>query len=385
MRRLSLLASFVVVLMAVPALAKSPAPEKAADPVISAEKEPRIQLAILLDTSGSMDGLINQTREQIWKIVNTFATAKKNGKRPRLELALYEYGNDRLSRENGFITQHSGFTTNLDLVSEKLFALKTSGGDEFCGQVIDKVTRDLSWSQDKGDLKLIYIAGNESFSQGPVPYTESVKRAIGQGIVVNTIHAGDARTGINDHWEDGAKLADGNFIAIDQNQKVAYVAAPQDAEIARLGVELNKTYVGYGRQAPAAAARQMAQDKNAEGSSAGVATLRAVSKSSGFYDNSDWDLVDAKKKGKKLEAMPAAELPKEMAELKPEERNAFVEKKEKERAEIQSKIGALNAEREKFVAAEQKKAAAKPNAPKTLDSAVVESVKAQGVKAEWSF
>jgi hypothetical protein len=40
------------------------------------EAENRIQIAILLDTSSSMDGLIDQAKTQLWKVVNTFIEAK---------------------------------------------------------------------------------------------------------------------------------------------------------------------------------------------------------------------------------------------------------------------------------------------------------------------
>lgn len=362
-------------LIAAPVLAAPDAPEAA---------QPKIQVAILIDTSSSMDGLINQTREQLWKIVNTFANAKKEGKRPKLEIALYEYGNDGLKRETNFIRQVSPLTTNLDKVSEQLFALKTNGGDEYCGAAISKAVDQLEWSKNKGDLKLIYIAGNEPFSQGPVDFRASVKAAIEHGIVVNTIHAGDERTGQNSGWSEAARLADGNYLAIDQNRAVAAIAAPQDAEIARLGAELNKTYIAYGREGEESMQRQEMQDKNAFGSSAGVATQRAISKSSAAYDNSNWDLVDAKKGGKvKLAEVPAAALPAPMKAMKPEEREKFVEEKAKERAAIQQKINALNAERSKFVAAEEKKRADK--GPKTMDSALLESAKVQAAKADYAM
>ena len=377
MKRLTLLTACVAALLAVPALA-----EDRAGPVADAA-EPKIQLAILIDTSSSMDGLINQTREQLWKIVNTFATAKKNGKRPRFELALYEYGNDSLSRESNFIRMVAPLTTDLDKVSEQLHKLRTNGGDEYCGAVIAKAVSQLEWSKNKGDLKLIYIAGNEPFSQGPVSYVTAVKNAIEHGIVVNTIHAGDAQTGINGKWKDAAMLADGNFLTIDQNRAIAQINAPQDAEIAKLGNELNKTYVGYGDDAPAAVMRQEAQDKAAMGMSLGSGTARAVTKSSANYDNSGWDLVDAKRKGADVAKMPAAALPAPMRDMKPAERVEFVEKKATERAEIQEKIRRLNTEREQFVKAEEKKAGGKKEA--TLDTALLESAKAQGEKNDFAF
>lgn len=384
MNRLSLLAALVAVSMAVPCLAQ---PKPAVEPAIASKVDaprPKIQVAILLDTSSSMDGLINQTREQLWKIVNTFASAKKDGVRPELELALYEYGNDRLSAESGWIRQVTPFTKNLDQVSEQLFALRTNGGNEHCGQVVQKATRELAWSDRKGDLKLIYVAGNEPFTQGPVGWSEAVKQAIGKGVVVNTIHAGSDHDGVSGMWRDAARLADGSYMTIDQNRAVAQVAAPQDAELAKLGAQLNQTYVGFGRGGGAAMARQAAQDKNAEGMSLGSMATRSASKASAAYDNSEWDLVDAKKKGKvDLKAMPASELPAPMQAMKPAEREEFVAKKEAERAEIQQKIQALSKARDAFVATEMKKRA--KAGEKSMDEALLESAKAQGAKNAYAF
>lgn len=382
MKRLSFLsAALAVVLLAVPAFA---ADEKAPIAHVDEAAKPKIQVAILLDTSSSMDGLINQTREQLWKIVNTFASAKKDGVRPTLELALYQYGNDSLSAESQWIQQVVPLTTNIDKVSEKLFALRTNGGEEYCGAAITKAIGQLEWSKRPGDLKLIYIAGNEPFTQGPVRWDEAVKNAIAKGVVVNTIHAGTESDGVSGKWKDAARLADGSFMTIDQNRAVARIDAPQDKELAELGAKLNNTYVGFGRAGGEGAARQVAQDQNAKAMSASSIATRAAAKASVAYDNSDWDLVDAKKKGKvDLKAMPAAALPAPMQAMKPEEREAFVAKKEAERAEIQTKIQALSAQRDAYIATESKKRAKAGD--KSMDEALLESAKAQGGKQAYQF
>ncbi|MEW5743691.1 MAG: vWA domain-containing protein [Myxococcota bacterium] len=372
MKRISLLAACVAALTAVPCLADSDKPS-----------DPKVQIAILIDTSSSMDGLINQTREQLWRIVNTFATAKRDGKRAKLELALYEYGNDNLPSGNDFVRRVVPLTTDLDRVSEALFGLKTNGGEEYCGAVIAHAMKELEWSSRPGDLKLIYIAGNEPFTQGPVPFQKSVKAAIERGIVVNTIHAGTEQEGINGQWMAAARLADGNFLFIDQNRTVARVDAPQDAQLAALSAKLNQTYIAYGAAGKAAVARQEAQDKNAQAMSASAASTRAAAKASAMYDNAGWDLVDAKKKGESIATMPAAALPPEMQKMDPKEREAFVEQKAKERAEIQAQIAKLSKERDEYVQAELKKRAR--DATKTMDDALLESAKAQAEKMDYSF
>ena len=142
----------------------------------------KIQVALLMDTSSSMDGLIEQAKSQLWKIVNELATAKYNGERPMIEIALYHYGNDNLKASDQYVQQILPFTTDLDKVSEELFNLSTNGGEEYCGAVIKDATLNLNWSTSNEDLKLVYIAGNEPFNQGTVNYEKACREAISKGI-----------------------------------------------------------------------------------------------------------------------------------------------------------------------------------------------------------
>ncbi|MCH8177957.1 MAG: VWA domain-containing protein, partial [Proteobacteria bacterium] len=205
------------------------------------QPKPRVQIAILLDTSGSMSGLIDQARTELWAIVNEFITATRDGQAPELQVALYKYGSS-LRASEGYIRMIVPLTTDLDKISEELFALKISGSKEYCGWVIKEATEELQWSPAPEDLKVIFIAGNEPFTQGKVKYQDACKAAIGKGIVVNTIHCGSSSAGVSGKWKDGAMLADGQFLNIDQNKTAVHIAAPQDAEIAELGIKLNSTY-----------------------------------------------------------------------------------------------------------------------------------------------
>src|SRR3954453_10155334 len=148
-------------------------------------EKPLIQLALLLDASNSMDGLIDQARSQLWTVVNHLAKTKKDGQMPRLEVALYEYGNDGLQPSTGYVRQVIAFTEDLDSVSEKLFALRTNGGSEFCGKVIESSLNELAWSKPVGVYKTIFIAGNEPFTQGNVDYHTACSAAVGNGVIVN--------------------------------------------------------------------------------------------------------------------------------------------------------------------------------------------------------
>jgi len=353
-----------------------------AGPSQAQAKKPVIQMAILLDTSGSMDGLINQARTQLWKVVNQFVSTKKDGVRPELQVAVFEYGNDGLPADGGYLRMVTPLNTDLDAVSEALFALKTNGGSEHCGQVIQAAVNSLSWSPSPGDLKVIFIAGNEPFTQGPVDFRQAVKAAIAKGIMVNTIFCGNRTEGENTGWKEGAMLADGSYMAIDQNRPVLEIAAPQDAEIRRLNDELNRTYVAYGSRGRTAKARQEAQDKKAESVAPAAAAERAAFKSSGSYSTSGWDLVDAVKEGKaKAGAIPAEELPEEMRGMNAEQQKAYLEAQQKKRAELQAKIQKLAEERKKYIADKQKEAAAGD----TLDGAMIQSVREQAKKKSFQI
>ena len=347
------------------------------------ERKPLVQMAILLDTSGSMSGLINQARAELWAIVNEFIFAKRNGMEPELQVALYEYGKSSLPGKEGYIRQIVPLTTDLDKVSEELFALKTNGGSEYCGWVIKEATQSLKWSNSGDDLKVIFIAGNEPFTQGPVDYRTACKAAVSKGIIVNTIHCGSEGEGVNGKWKDGALLADGRYLNINHNRQVVQITAPQDREIAELGAKLNDTYIAYGLRGDAARERQSAQDQNAASASKEAAVQRAVTKSSFNYRNEAWDLVDALAANKvKLEDIKTDDLPEKMQTMAPEERKAYIEAQAKQRAEIQNRIQQLNQQRKKYVAEEMKKRQKEGN---TLSSAVIAAVREQASKKNFGF
>lgn len=345
---------------------------------------PKIQLAILLDTSNSMDGLIDQARQQLWQAVNEFSKAKRDGVTPVLEVAVYEYGNNGIDAGQGHTRQVVELTQELDKVSEALFSLTTDGGDEYCGYVIAQAVNHLQWSASPNDVKAIFIAGNEPFTQGPTPFTEAIAGARALGIVVNTIHAGDYQTGLSEGWQQGALLAGGNYMSIDHNQTVVHVEAPQDEQIARLNAQLNETYIPYGKEGAAGAARQHEQDSKSSGVSIGLLAERAQSKATALYDNAKWDLVDAVEAGEAdLDEMDPEALPEEMQALAPEARKAFVDEKAKERAELKAKIVELSRQRDAYVAGERRARAGQ--GADTLNEALTESVRAQAASHSFVF
>ena len=374
-------------LFAALACSTAPAKEGAATPALPSDApKDKVQIAILLDTSNSMDGLIDQAKTQLWKVVNTFTTAKRDGKVPYVEVALYEYGNNGLNIANNWIRLVEPLTRDLDEVSRELFAFRTNGGDEYCGAVIQRSLADLSWDPSPRTYKAIFIAGNEPFTQGPVDVRQACRDARTKGVIVNTIHCGSREEGIAGSWHDGPALAEGKFLSINQDKAIAHVDAPQDKEIGALGLKLNDTYLAYGAQGRVGLANQAQADNDAMANAGnGAWSTRANCKATGNYFNGSWDLVDACRDGsKKLADIPVDQLPENMRTMTAEERAAHLAKMTAERADLQKKILELNRARESFVAEAMKKQA-ESTGEQTLDQVVVGTVRGQAAAVGYSF
>ncbi|AZA88620.1 VWA domain-containing protein [Chryseobacterium shandongense] len=344
-------------------------------------KENKIQVALLLDTSNSMDGLIDQAKSRLWNIVNTLTTLKYNGKAPQVEIALYEYGNDGISDEN-YIRQVTPLTQDLDLVSEKLFALRTNGGNEFCGAVIRDASMNLNWDSNENSMKLIYIAGNEPFDQGRVNYKNVISDAKRKNIYTNTIFCGNRDEGIGTFWQNGATLGDGKYFNIDSDQKVIYIETPYDVRISECNAKLNDTYIYYGSHGSEFKNKQMLQDKNAEIQSASNAVERTVAKSKkNAYKNDHWDLVDRVEKDKNfISEVKESELPAELKGKSKEEVKKAVVQKSAEREKIQKEIEALSIKRQEYIDKEMKKRGNSDadDLGKAIENSVLELAKKNG-------
>jgi len=342
--------------------------------------QPKIQVAILLDVSGSMDGLIEQAKAQLWNMVNTMGKAKCDGSvSPKIEIALYEYGRSTNDAKAGYVKQINGFINDLDSLSENLFSLTTNGGDEYCGQVIYTSLQQLQWDAAPENYKVIFIAGNEDFLQGSLHYTKACTEAKNKGVIVNTIYCGDKMQGIREHWNLAGECGNGSFTNIDQNAKVEEVPTPYDSIIYTLNDKLNGTYISYGYGGAAYKSKQAKVDV-ANGIMSKEAQIKRIKSKSNkaVYNNAQWDLVDAKDRDgvAALEKINKNELPDSLKNKSTEELKKIVEQKSKERSAVQTEIARLNTQRDAYIAAEKAKHALKNNTA-TLETEVEKIIKEQ--------
>lgn len=339
----------------------------------------KIQVAILLDVSNSMDGLIDQAKAQLWTMVNTLGRVHcENKANPKIEIALYEYGTPRNDLRNGYIKQINNFITDLDSLSQNLFALTTNGGDEYCGHVIFKSVQQLKWDPNPNSYKVIFIAGNESFRQGSISFTQACTEAKSKGVIVNTIYCGDRQQGIREYWNLVGECGNGSFSNINQDHKIEDIATPYDDEIFKLNEKLNGTYITYGTRGQELYYKQQQMDAANSAMSKKAAIKRTETKSnSKVYNNAGWDLVDRVGDSEaEIEKIDKKTLPDSLQNKTTAQLKVIVSEKKKERAAIQKKIIELNKQRQQYIN-DQKSKTTTGTAVTTLETEVERIIKEQ--------
>lgn len=197
-----------------------------------------VNLALCLDTSGSMNVLIDSARRKLQDIAGDIAGLKPA---PRLRVALLAYGSASFGAENGWVRIESDFTDDLNLIHVKLSNLRCGGNNEYVARSIKVATYNLHWSSSPVTLKTIFIAGNENTTQDPdIDITSACIDATQKGIIINTIYCGlkedlDAR-----EWEDLALLGRGKFTAISLSENVFSAGTPLSRHIKSAGAHTFK-------------------------------------------------------------------------------------------------------------------------------------------------
>jgi hypothetical protein len=325
---------------------------------------------VVIDTSGSMEGLLDSARSRLWDIVNDVAEREKDA---HLRVAVLAYGTPHYGEKQGYVKVLTDLSDDLDSIYGHAMSLRTDGGDEYVGWATQTALEQLSWSKQKNAAKIVFVAGNEGAGQGPRDFRTVCSQARERKIVVNALYAGGHSQGISERWEEFARACGGVYTHIDTQQSVAQIAAPQDVQLQQLNQALNGTYVGYGALGAQGSASQIAADTSSSGMGSSTLSSRIASKGSAVYDNSSWDLVDAVRNGRvDMDKLDEQQLPAQMRTMTAEQRQAELKKLEADRQRIQGEILRLAAERDAFL-----KSARSQNQQNTLDAATEAMLEAQ--------
>ncbi len=339
---------------------------------------PRVEVAFVLDTTGSMAGLIEGAKHKIWSIANQLASGQP---RPQVRIALVAY------RDRGdlYVTQVRDLTDDIDAVYADLQRLTADGGGdtpESVNQALHEAVTKLAWSSDPNVYRAIFLVGDAPPHldyQGDVAFGDSVSRARQRGIVVNAVQCGDSAE-TTPIWQKIASTGGGTFAAIRQDGGMLALTTPMDEELSSLNRDLASTLVPYGAQSEQAEL-EAKRDRAAAASPSAVASrLGFLSKIGGRLNAGRADLLDAIASGKKLSEVAEPELPASLRAMAPAAREEFVKEKLEQRQEIQARIDRLSSDRDKYVSEESDRRA-KSGKGDGFDAKVLEAVRAQAAGA----
>ncbi len=309
----------------------------------------KIQIALLLDTSGSMDELLEQAKSEFWYLVDELMYTYQGSVAPELEIALYEYGNSRIGRDQDYIRLAVPLTRDLDWVASELWQLQPKGRKEYAGLVIDHAVQELQWSRNPRDIKMIFIAGNESFYRGPLNPVRAIERACAEGIEVHTLFAGTYEAGLQLGWEEAGNYC-GSYSALDLSQPAHMYTTGYDAQICQLNVYYNQTFLPYGPYGQTYYDRCVLQDRYFQNYGNVWLVNRTVVKCGPFYTNPNWDLIDALDAGIiRLEDIPYNQLPPELRGLSRSQQLAVIARYRADRNRVRKEILDLNDNRRREI------------------------------------
>ena len=347
-----------------------------------AAAKPKVEVVFVLDTTGSMGGLINAAKEKIWAIANNLANTKPA---PEIKMGLIGFRD----RGDAYVTKRVDLTDDLDAVYGTLMGFQAGGGGdgpESVNQALNEAITKLTWSRDKTTYRVVYLVGDSPPHmdyKDDVKYPESCKLAAAAGIIVNAIQCG-SQGGATPFWQQIAAKSEGSYFRVEQSGGAILAKTPFDKEIAKLSRELDGTRVYYGKKEVRAkqAAKVGREDKiYKEATPASVARRATFNASKAGEDNfaGTQELVDQVEKGQvKLEEVAAEELPVAMQKMSIAERRQHVAQNAQRRRELQAQINGLAAKRNAHIEAELK--AAKVNVADSFDAAVYSAIRKQAAK-----
>jgi Mg-chelatase subunit ChlD len=339
------------------AVAKEPAGTKEpAKAVAVADGRPRIDVVFVLDTTGSMGGLIEGAKAKIWSIANQMISARPT---PRLRIGLVGYRD----RGDEYVTKRYDLSDDIDTIYGHLQGFQAGGGGdtpESVNQALHEAVHEMSWTPGRDALKIVFLVGDAPPHMDypdDVKYPVTLQAAVKKDLIVNTVQCGGMALTVP-VWKEIASLAEGKYVAIGQTGDMQVVETPMDAELARLNREIGTTIVAYGseRERGAVMAKQAVAEAAAPAAAAdrlayNVATSKVV--------QGGGDLVDDLKEGRaKLSDLKKEELPAELKGKTPEQQRAYLAQQEEKRVRLQAQVADLVKKRQAFLDAEARKAAA---------------------------
>jgi Mg-chelatase subunit ChlD len=337
-----------------------------------AGKSPSVEVVFVLDTTGSMTGLLNGAKQKIWSMANTLLQLQP---KPSIKIGLVGY------RDKGdeYITKVHGLSGNMDKVYENLMAFQAGGGGdtpEHVNKALDDALHQVQWTSGRNSLKFIFLVGDappHTDYQDGYSYKKVCSEARQRDIIIDTIRCGNAGD-TEQYWREIASLGGGQYASIDQTGGMVAVTTPMDTELSALNTEMGKTLVPYGSKSERASAVTYQRKSEAMAPSLSAERAKFVAGSGKVADK---DLVDAiNNKEVNIAEMKPADLPEEMQGMDKAKREEYVREQGKKRDDLKKKIADVSKKRDKYI--QEKVGAQKGSFDNQVLSFIREQAKGKG-------
>ncbi len=341
----NLAASFVVAAFAFPANAEVKV------------KDQNIEVAFVLDTTGSMAGLIDGAKRKIWSIANTIVDVNPDAE---IRMALVAYRD----RGDEYVVKSYDMSADVQGLYGKLIKLEADGGGdtpESVNEALDEAVRKLQWTKGDATKRIIFLVGDApphmDYPNAPL-YPDVLKRAKADGITVNTVQAGDDPD-TTKVWREIAQLGHGRYLAIPQDGgQITVIETPFDNEIILIQNKIDETVLPYGSGSKQAEMSEKMSAKAAAPASVKVDNSRYYSKKGGAKEvvTGGGDLVaDVKNGAQKLDAVKDEELPEVLRGKSATEKQALLDETSQKRSKLEQDMADLVAKRDAYIAGQAKK------------------------------
>jgi len=344
---------------------------------ITIDDKPRIDVVFVLDTTGSMGGLIQTAKEKIWSIATTMASAQQA---PEIRIGLVAYRD----RNDAYVTKVVDLSSDLDSVYAALMDFEANGGGdtpESVNEALYDAVHNMSWSQEDQAYQVIFLVGDAPphMDYNEVRYPEIVASALDKGIVINTIQCGEIPMTV-EPWTQIASLSHGEFFQVEQTGGAVAFTTPYDREIADLSAKLDDTRLYYGtvEEKEKMRGKVAATDKLHEGASfasrarRGAFNVTVSGRANLLGDN---ELVAAIVGGTvDLDELDEDALPEALKPMAPAEQEVYVFELAEKRADLQRQIQDLSLDRDGYLAKKVEEAGGMES---SLDKKLYDAVKDQ--------
>ena len=339
--------------------------------------KPKIDVVFVLDTTGSMSGLIQTAKEKIWSIATTMSSAQQA---PEIRIGLVAYRD----RGDDYVTRVVDLSTDLDSVYSTLMDFEADGGGdtpESVNKALYDAVHAMSWSEPDQAYQAIFLVGDAPphMDYNEVRYPEIIATAVRKGIVVNTIQCGEIPSTI-EPWTQIASLSQGEFFQVEQAGSAVALNTPFDKEIAELSAQLDNTRLYYGsvEERQKMDRKIAATDKIHDGLTVAARARRAEFNTSAAGSANllgENELVSAVEAGDvDLNELDDESLPELLREMAPTEQEAYVAELSEERAHLYQRIQVLSEDRSDYLA---KKVEEAGGLKSSLDQKLYDAVKEQ--------